>query len=55
MAWVIRTVWAREWRAVGAGLWVTVPAGHVLNVAHGGPLVVDGVLRLDGVVRVSNV
>lgn len=55
MAWVVREVWAREWIAIAGGLWVTVPAGHVLNVAHGAPLVIDGCLRLDGAVRVSNV
>ena len=55
MAWVIRTIWAREWAVIPSGFWVTVPRGHVLNVAHGLALVIDGCLRLDGAVRVSNV
>lgn len=53
--WTVRVIWSREWFAIASGLWVNVPAGHVLNVAHGLPLVIDGALRLDGVVRVSNV
>lgn len=55
MPWTVRKLWAREWVMIPSALWLTVPAGHVLNVAHGSPLVVDGCLRLDGAVRVSNV
>lgn len=37
--------------AVGAGEWVRVESGFVLNV-DGAALMVDGVLSLDGVCRV---
>lgn len=51
----ITPIWCPERRAVPVGEWWRVRAGHVLSVDYGGPLALDGVLSLDGIVRVSNV
>lgn len=55
MSWIVRRIWSPERRAVPAGEWWRVPRGHVLSVDGGAPLVIDGCLSVDGLVRVSNV
>jgi|GEM_PF-3768919 len=53
MAWKLAATTGLERFRVAENEWVTVVAGFVMVLTASPVLIVDGVLRLDGVVRVG--